>query len=1070
MTATALQSWILAAQATTDFQLIRAVQETIAGIAQQVPSEEGLTLTRVPNNRDATFDSLRRLATDPDISGRLIESLGPQLEQQTAELTREAPPPPHESISSSFEIGWFQRITSSGSKPGVLHLLRQTVAAFLRDPNRGLDPMAAHGHTRVVNHPPSVQTAQDGTDRLRAVGWDTRVEAIRQWRDEQLRTLPNSQTALEKVLTNVQWFRAQVAGRLDSLLPAFSPTSAEKEGLYGAILAYQDNLSRWLSQYNEAHAGTDPLTRLDVEFALERELWTSVRTDAAAAASLSDQDLIARGLSPLALTVLQVYDRETKRAPIQALPESTIRYILTQNPHLKDTPEAATLLAAAENYHGAGKRPDVKFIEAYVQAMQGLLADPVRARHFLVELSFVDTARNLILQDPNYILEDILKEHADEIFSAGTSTAEVRPPAWIAAHQSLEQAIASDDLEAIRVSRVNLNQVRSQLGQRLFHFLIEAAEKLEKAKTSKDPLAIARAKQIHDNLLSILMFHFGPRLIPFMTTHRRFANLRPERPGLNEVESLRRGLYVERENLARLQRDKWEAAVEQVNGLWNGLHDPGLAQLHESVFQYLIQFSDELIDKVRTSSPGTYRELETTYRHARDRAQKAMEDFSMWETRRLAHVARRSGLDVEMPDQVSFVPRDYNRAIERALQALLGTQPEVPIVQKRASRKTRKTPGLLEVAQNALRTAGLPEADIHPVVPLFAAFASNYRPLSKEERKRVSLQNPKHALAGLIGGRVADLFAGERRGDGNDYGDMRLLEWSIAMGNQFHHNTIVADPLTVGGLLTHFSAPVIDSKHSSWGGDFNAMVQIAAAVSPNSGDPIRMRPPRILAKGDLSKMIPIFGLGIKHFTIPVLKGVYRGVEVRAARSIAHGDVLHDISLLENAGGLSSFQRTHVASRPAPRPIGVFSEITMPVSDAMNPYDPTREGSLAAPPISSPLPPIGRGTYISLMAEAISGKPQMMLWPVPNGSFATFPKPDARIRLYRGRTKTIVPDPIFNDALPNVAGVSTSTLADFLLTVGNLQRSVWWLNAMVPENLTPVPQEAEYLGNQEEVIP
>lgn len=1058
-----LQTWLQAAQATQSFEQIQLVQATMAEIARQVPAERGLSFDQEPVSREDAFGRLQRLAADPVRSERIVQALGRRLEAETARFTGPAAAHAVDHVDrSSTVVSWFQKIGGTGGQVGIGRFLGKAAAAFLRDPNRGLDPHASPGDTRVLNPPAPVRTVREGAERLMATGWNLRTDAIRKWSDGQLKDLPRSRASLEKILSEAQWFRAQLAGRLEPILSSLATTGAEKEGLYKAILAYQDALERWLSTYNDTHPAAAPLTRFDVEFVLERDLWERVRTTDAAS-TLTDEDLIARGLSPLALKVLQIYDAETKRSPVQGIPEDTIRHILTENPHLRETPEARDLLRAAEAYYSAGKKPNSRFISDYVAAMKRLLSDPVRARHFLIELSFVDTARNLMLQDPGFIVEEVLKRHADQVFETADASRGAAPVSWVSVQKSLEEAVAGDDPEAVRVARVNLGEVRSQLGRRAMGFLFQAREELEKAERTGDPLKTARAKQIHDNVLSVIVFHFGTRLMPYLVAHPRYANLRPNRPGLEDVGRLRRGLYVERENLARSRRAKWEAAIDRINGLWGDFYDPGLARMQGQVFEYLTELADEMMGAVRRRSPGTHQRFEWEFAQANKRAKDAIREFSEWEEQRRRHVERVSGKRPrEATDRKPFVPRDYNRAIEKALQSLLGTQPELPILQKKASRKTRKIPGVLEVTRAAMRAAGVEGADFHPVVPLFSAFASNYRPLPREEKRRVSVRNPVHVLGGITGGLLADLYAAERRFDGNDYGDARFLEWSIMVGTGFHENAVVADPLTVGGLLTHFNAPVIDEKHTSWGSDFNAMIQIAGAVSPRRGDRIRMRPPRILAKGDLAKMIPVMGRGIRHFTIPVEAGLYRGVEVRAARSIAFGDVNHDLGFVEGARDLRSFRHVRVSSRTGARPIGVFSEITMPVPDAINPYDPTREGALAMPPISSPLPPIGRGTWISMMAEGISGKPQMMLWPVVNGSFATFPKPDLRVRLYRGETRTVIPDPVFNDSLPGYADLSSEGLADFLFSVGNLQRSVWWINAMVPENHTPAPQEAEYL--------
>jgi hypothetical protein len=142
---------------------------------------------------------------------------------------------------------------------------------------------------------------------------------------------------------------------------------------------------------------------------------------------------------------------------------------------------------------------------------------------------------------------------------------------------------------------------------------------------------------------------------------------------------------------------------------------------------------------------------------------------------------------------------------------------------------------------------------------------------------------------------------------------------------------------------------------------------------------------------------------------------------------------------------------------------------MPVPDVINPLDPDLYGPLSMGPISVPLAPIGRGTYISLTAEAITGKPQGMLWPTPVGSFATFPKPDNRIRLYRGKTRTVVPEMIFNDALPEIDQLSGAEFYRFLYEIGNLQRLRWLIDGITPENITPVPQEASLFGKQDNLI-
>ncbi len=1019
MTSPIFAQWVQAAQGAQSLHQVAIIQQRVRAIAE---CNGNSGLLELAQSRAAVFARLDVLASSSDKTAIIEARLGQLLAADIASFEASL----ESDLTSATVTPWFRSLEKPdwSRQPGLIHFVRKSLSALIWNPNQGLDPLVAQGHTHVESPPNPVRSIEQGARLLVSQGWNERVAALRGWADSQLEGLPQSQQALNQVLRDIQWFRERLGRQLENILRAVTPHGETQEALGERIQAYHESRSEWLSIHNREIP--IPMTPLEVEFELDRDIWKKAHQGDTTILS-TNEDLIAHGLSPLALRMLGIYDKRWKRSPVQALPQSTLVFIL-QNPGLQCA-EAEVLLRAAGRYYSAhrvGGNPAK--IRAYAEAMQAFLSDPIRAQLFLVELSFVDTARKLILEDPDFIVEEILEAHADVIFDD-------TPP---------------DSLQ----------------GRKLMGFLLEAREKVREAEVGGNRLKIEKARQAHNNVLAIFMFHFGPRLIPYLVDHPRYSDLN----NLEQVEHRRQALYRERARMSWAQRVKWEGASKQIDTFWNEEHDPGLAQLQAKVFEYLLGLFAELMQKVQATSFPTHQKLEGAYVEALNRAKDAIQKFHEWDQLRKDHLERIRTRRPETQDtDKRFNARAHNRAIEKVLQSLLGTSSEIPIFQrlfdiKKWVKGVAKTPGILEVVRQAMKAAHLPEADLQPVVPLFSAFASNYRPLTWRERWRVAVQNPISFLMGYVGGPLSGLLSTDHRSQGTNFSDMHLMSWATAVGEKFHDHTIVADPMTVGALFLHWPAPVIDSKHTAWFSDFNQLLQIAGAVSPRRGDPIRMRAARILAKAGLEDLMPVFGIGLKKVTIPVSDKGYVAAELRGAQSMVFGDIFTDPNLgfLIKATDLKNFQQVPIAARPGPRSVGVFSEITMPVPDSINPFDPTLEGTLAIPPISVPLIPIGRGPYMALVTEAITGRPQMALWPTPNGSFATFPKPDARVRAYRGVVRTVVPLPIFNDALPGSHNFTAKSFARFLLAVGNQQRSVWWAHAMQPKNQTPAPQEAEFL--------
>lgn len=859
-----------------------------------------------------------------------------------------------------------------------------TLPARFGDSNKGLNPTRSGGTIKTAPLPPLPKSVQEWRQRTNERGLPLKAEAL--WREAyaQLKDLPTTREALNNSLDAVQQYQIWSQGLWDQVLKGYRPISKRELGILASN--YAQALKNFASKNAFFFYGALPVIPESVELAMEWRNW-AVYSDPKKAEALSEEEMATRGYSRLAVRLLSLGNAPIRGAhPVEGIPQAVLETIFTGNKSFQNLEETEKLLTAARDYFAmppatAEEEKNAKRA-AYAEAMKEFLSHPGRANAFVIELSFYNTFLRFLLQDPEFFFEKLAAENV-----------------------SLQ-----GDFEFQSALR-ELNQLK---------------DSIERSRTRKEILEEARNRQLHQNLLSLLVYHYGPRLLGFMKDRGELDRLGASSADLENLIKQREKLCKTRFKISEAERQVHEAINGPKDSLMNG-HDSAMANLYELALNVSLSRSDEEMARLRSHVGDRYNEKFDRLRREAAVTVKLM--------RRLAD--RRTKSVAQLYEGASAYPsvnsRDFNRSVEKAVgSAVL----------------------LEEQLQKWLRKHGLAQDRFRHVVPLFANFTSKVNPIPFREKLLV-IGNLLNVLGRRTLVQLNQYLSGDLKGDGTTYADWRMSRWAADLNTRFHDTTFFGDTATLG--LLEYLSPILGKKHMSWGKDFDSVIGIFLFLNPNEGDPLRLDVPRILAKSDLSGKIPVAGVAIERTTIPVGDDDYQACEIRAAQAISLGDIPTDRGILKQPDKIQALlSQMKIQARIGPRPVALFPELTMPEPDEINPVN-NPFSTLGQAPSSSAFPTHARDIRIAMMAEVMTGKPQMLLWPTSNGAYATYPRPP-HFRLHRGEVNVVIPDPIYLDSLPGMNDLNGTNVNRTLWSTQNLQRLLWILWSYHPDLVPPLSRE------------
>lgn len=482
----------------------------------------------------------------------------------------------------------------------------------------------------------------------------------------------------------------------------------------------------------------------------------------------------------------------------------------------------------------------------------------------------------------------------------------------------------------------------------------------------------------------------------------------------------------------------------------NGVHRDALGQarrIRDALGQARQLVSERLkpvVEPFMTQVSPAYRSLLTGFLDRLVEFETHVQMFLAYDAERAAAVAAGQ----EMPEPV-FQNREREQMF---VQLFSGAEDAEQRLLRRLVIKKPATPGLEGVVLATMKRAGIKPGVRHCVAPFFSTNVRNYEPRNLGDRLMNIAAILKFTLKSGIP-HVKDLVAAARLKLDMRVVDNIMLRFAAGMGD-LNETILVRHPVTAV-LLEHFGFSVGLEDHQGWFGDYDSAIAQARVAAGGAMATMGIRPPRVLAKGDLN--VPGMQPGIDCVTIPVNPrpyDIWRSL-VQAARVGSFGDMP------------DSYDSTVRPGRGA-RMVKIYPGLTMEAANEWNIF--ADFGGMLGVSGNSQVSPISaRGFQMARMVQGMTGKSSWITASVVNGSFERFPKPDDAFNFFintglsKGVLARILRSGRLSAPMHNVLTTILSTgwlprahelgisEVEWNRFMGNFVRFLWSMAATHPEN-------------------